>query len=202
MPKLYQPSPDPEVNKINKVEGDRKWGGKAPKVITRALLSLEAPGFLSDPMQKIVPQRFRTGKLFEEKVKESLWGWFPESFISGPWFQYWERNPYRIQWCQPDGLLIFPREGIIVILEIKSTHTSDAWWQLRKLYSPVVKKVFGEGKEGKGMWEYAVIEIVDRFILGPFPEKVNICHSILDADRDKFNVYLWKDIREEDREVG
>ena len=38
----------------------------------------------------------------------------------------------------PDGLLFQP-DGTAIIFEVKSQHMPEAWWQLRKLYEPVVK---------------------------------------------------------------
>lgn len=42
----------------------------------------------------------------------------------------------------PDGYLLYDDmiDTRMTIFEIKSRHTSDAWWQLEKLYKPVLKE--------------------------------------------------------------
>lgn len=58
------------------------------------------------------------------------------SFTPSPWYCFNDDSPRR-HYCQPD--FTFERDGAIVVGEIKYRWTSDAWWQLRKLYQPVVK---------------------------------------------------------------
>jgi hypothetical protein len=54
----------------------------------------------------------------------------------GPWFTF--RDTHGTRWCQPDILVEFPYHTLIV--EAKHNHTTDAWFQLRQLYEPVVEK--------------------------------------------------------------
>jgi hypothetical protein len=43
----------------------------------------------------------------------------------------------------------------MTIAEIKLKHTADAWWQLRRLYEPVLAKLFGADQ-----WRFSFLEIV------------------------------------------
>lgn len=52
----------------------------------------------------------------------------------GPWFMYVDdRGPHV---CQPDAIIRWGTS--VVVVEVKRSHTADAWWQLRRLYEPVV----------------------------------------------------------------
>lgn len=56
-------------------------------------------------------------------------------FLPGPWISFEDKHGVRR--CQPDALLV--TEEHVLIVEIKHTHTQNAWWQLRRLYEPVVR---------------------------------------------------------------
>lgn len=76
----------------------------------------------------------RAGKRYEKKIHTELQKLWAEYWRS-PWFQY--TNQSGTYYCQPDGLLHTPYGTVII--EVKYTFCSDAWWQLRKLYAPVVE---------------------------------------------------------------
>jgi hypothetical protein len=75
-------------------------------------------------------------------------------FVGHPWIRFATRNA-SLRWAQPDGLFIDFRIGRITILEFKLKHTTDAWWQLRRLYEPLLRFIFGES-----LWHYACCEVV------------------------------------------
>lgn len=52
------------------------------------------------------------------------------------------QTPKGPRWCKPDGLLLFGGDRGI-LFEVKYRHTSDSWWQLWKLYKPVVERFYG-----------------------------------------------------------
>lgn len=60
-------------------------------------------------------------------------GW---SFESGVWYSYLDRGHGR-RYCQVDALVRPPRGGLVVV-EIKRHWVGSAWWQLERLYRPVV----------------------------------------------------------------
>lgn len=78
------------------------------------------------------------GRRFEAKVQRALLAAWP-SYVVGPWFSF--VDAFGKRWCQPDGLL--HRGDHILVVEIKSTFSSDAWWQLERLYRPVLEEAFG-----------------------------------------------------------
>ena len=75
------------------------------------------------------------GLRYERKVRERFASEIPHS-EAGPWFFF--RDAYGTRRCQPD--LLFPLPDRVIVAEVKLFHTTDAWWQLRKLYEPVVGK--------------------------------------------------------------
>lgn len=80
------------------------------------------------------------GHRFEAKVVKALEQKYP-SFTTSLAFQfkteYAEKNI-----CIVDGLLALDDE--VVVVEVKLRHTVDAWFQLRKLYQPVLKKALNK----------------------------------------------------------
>lgn len=58
--------------------------------------------------------------------------------LPGPWYCYRTADD-RLRYCQPDLLLLNDEEHKGIIVEIKVRWTSDAWWQLRRLYLPVLQ---------------------------------------------------------------
>ena len=137
------------------------------------------------------------------------------TYIPGPWFRFAPAAPYggsgarnlpqsqpwlrfaqllpagarsrSWSWCQPDGLDIDIRRGLITIVEFKLQHTSAAWWQTRQLYEPVVKAVFGAAQ-----WAFSIVEIVKWFDPDTaFPERFSFIPSLADARPGAFHVHIW-----------
>lgn len=76
----------------------------------------------------------RHGVKYERDFAKAL----PEA-VHGQWFEFWDANGYGV--CQPDLML---RVGdSIVILECKYTWVPGAYWQVEKLYKPVVEAAGG-----------------------------------------------------------
>jgi hypothetical protein len=126
------------------------------------------------------------GIRYEAKGHDYLDGLAKGMYVPGPWFRYINIAGGHY-WCQPDGLIFDFNRGIITIVEFKLKHTSDAWWQTRKLYEPVVSHVFG-----KTLWRYTIVEIVKWFDKEvPFPETFNMARSPFDLTVGSFNVHIW-----------
>ncbi|MFQ5741977.1 MAG: hypothetical protein ACE5HV_00130 [Acidobacteriota bacterium] len=65
-------------------------------------------------------------------------------------------------------------------------HTSDAWWQIRKLYEPVLRSVFGPD------WDYPVLEVVMWFDPDtPFPEILCFARHPHEVPAQAFGVHIW-----------
>lgn len=148
-----------------------------------AEFSYEPPSFIKP--HKVTGARAR-GIRYEEKGQRHMDVIAPGRYVPGPWFRYVSADNHRY-WCQPDGLLFDFSRGTITIVEFKLKHTSDAWWQTRRLYEPVVKAVFGEE-----LWRYSIVEIVKWFDSETtFPESFNMARDPTDLTIGSFNVHIW-----------
>lgn len=126
------------------------------------------------------------GIKYELRGHDHFFQKFGEFYFPSQWWKFKEVDKAP-RWCQTDGLLIDPYVGLITVLEFKYQHTSDAWWQLRKLYLPVVSTAFGFD------WEYSVCEVVKWYDPSTaFPERVKMakCPSIVRPG--EFGVHIWK----------
>jgi hypothetical protein len=101
------------------------------------------------------------------------------------WIRYVDNS--RRKYAQPDGLLLDLRRSFITIVEIKLKHTIAAWFWLRELYEPLIRKIFGS------RWKFAVCEVVKWFDSGiswPEPLRMTADPSALMAN--EFGVHIWK----------
>lgn len=128
----------------------------------------------------------RRGIKYEEKVQQHLLSSFEDFYLPSPWLHFREEGEEQFRWCQPDGLLIDALKGVIHIIEIKYSHTSDAWWQVKKLYLPVLSKIFP-----KEIWRFECGEVVkwyDPDIF--FPESVQLVNSPMKSS-NAFKVHIF-----------
>lgn len=143
-----------------------------------ATLLAETPGFIK---RKRTSKAKARGIRYEKRVQEILLNKFGSSYIPSPWVLFSEGFDLRTRYCQPDGLLIDFHRGRITIIEIKYNHCELAWWQLYKLYLPVIKEIFGPN------WTYSCCEVVRWFDPQTrVPEKVQMQKDILHAHE-----YAW-----------
>lgn len=125
---------------------------------------------LSPHAEALPPTVAQLGGLrYERKVKSHFAEKVPGVEL-GPWFLF--RDRYGTRRCQPD--MLFPLHGWTVIAEIKANHTTDAWWQLRKLYEPVV--AWADGCNTKLL---VITENFDPAV--PWPEELFIMDSVADV---------------------
>ena len=146
-------------------------------------LSREAPGFI--PKTPKLKGKKAEGIKYENKAHGYIEG-LTDYYLPSPWlhFQMQKTNTWR--WCQPDGLICDMKQGKITIIEFKLQHTVQAWWQLRRLYEPVVKKLFGE------KFTYSMLEIarwVDPDI--DFPEHYTYIKDPMEVEVGAFGVHIW-----------
>lgn len=79
----------------------------------------------------------KAGLRYEKKVHEALADTYSSAFHPHPSISFRDRSGPRL--AVPDGLL---RIGdSVAIVEIKYSHCELAWWQLRKLYEPLVQRL-------------------------------------------------------------
>lgn len=88
--------------------------------------------------------RFAVGVRYEREVQDYLsllaLGRPELQLWHGPWIEFWDRSGRR--WCQPDAVLIHSGTRTGVIVEAKYQHCSEAWFQLKELYHPVLRVLF------------------------------------------------------------
>lgn len=125
------------------------------------------------------------GIRYERKVHEYLSSLYGDRYIASPWLRFYTGGAWR--WCQPDGLLLDPARGRLTIVEVKYQHTSDAWWQIRKLYQPVLEAIFPPA-----LWAYDACEVVKWFDPATiFPEKTVLAQEVSMA-HPSFKVHIWR----------
>lgn len=128
------------------------------------------------------------GLRYDRRGQDWLTAAYPASYVASPWFRFKRRALNSAwAWCQPDGLAIDIRRGLITIVEFKLQHTSKAWWQTRHLYEPIVREIFGEHK-----WDFAIVEIVRWFDPDvAFPEKFTFISDISKVEPGGFHIHIW-----------
>jgi hypothetical protein len=123
---------------------------------------------------------------YEKKVHKhvsKLWGW---KYLPSPWIRY-KLVSGALKWCQPDGLYIDPRAGLLVIVEVKHAHTSAAYQQLWELYAPVLRKIFPPD-----LWDYRFLEIVRWYDCQTyFPGKHRLRKCIEEVRPHETSVLIW-----------
>lgn len=145
--------------------------------VNHALLLDKQPGFIK---RKKPTGRFVAGVRYEKEVHEYLvehtLGRVDLKYLQGPWIEYKLRNSSRMQYCQPDAIILNDK-GFGIIVEAKYQHCIEAWVQLTRLYAPVVKVLFPS-------YQFGLLEIVhwhDPAIR--FPEPYDLTNDPLSIRR-------------------
>lgn len=130
----------------------------------------------------------RAGIRYERKALAFLQKEFGRDFIPSRWFRY-ETSESSQRYCQVDGMLQI--NNLLVVVEIKVTFTSDAWWQLRKLYEPVVRMAMKPSR----MALMVVCKSFDPAV--PFPEATVALPQVRgifapEWDCTKIGVFQWR----------
>lgn len=119
--------------------------------------------------------RFAVGQRYEREVQERLalfaLGQPELEHRDGPWLAFQDESGRR--WCQPDALLVDAAARMCVVCEVKYQHTSDAWWQLKHLYRPVL------GAAMPDIVDWRLLEIVHWYDPSTvFPEQVTLVPTL------------------------
>jgi len=123
---------------------------------------------------------------YERRVHEHFLELYPDRYLPSPWVRFTNVEDANARWCQPDGLIIDLAAGEIVIVEMKYQHTADAWWQLEKLYKPVLRAMFPAG-----LWTLRCVEVVKWFDPATaFPVSVRMSEK--PTGNGDFSVHIWK----------
>ncbi len=128
----------------------------------------------------------KAGVRYEEKAQDHLREVFP-FILNSPVVNFIDDSGFRT--CIPDALLVYPPLGRTVIFEIKIQHMPESWWQLKRLYEPVMKAMYPS-------YDIQVVEVcrsVDASM--PFPCKIELIDDLERFARfspASFGVYHWK----------
>lgn len=147
-------------------------------------------GFSTPPAlrRKRYTGRRLEGVRYERKVHEHLRELHGDLYLESPWLRFFPaEDGARWRWCQPDALLFDFQRGRITIVEVKYQHTSDAWWQVKKLYLPVLQAMFPAN-----LWEFDFCEVVKWYDPATaFPERVVLAQEIC-MRHPAFKVHIYR----------
>lgn len=164
----------------------RSWE-KGKNVITWADLSPWEPSFTLRTRRRTSGAQAR-GLRYERKAQGYITEICQGRYAAAPWFRY-KRN-YHPHWryCQPDGIIFDFNRNLITVVEIKISHASRAWTQMRTLYEPVVRYVFGK------RWKYAVCEVTAWFDPSiEFPEPIRFISDFSTLQPGQLGVYILRE---------
>ena len=128
------------------------------------------------------------GIRYEKRVHQYLERKFGWMYLASPWLRFLSSGETKWRWCQPDGLIIDPLGGRITLVEVKFQHTSDAWWQTRELYLPVLKAIMPTT-----LWTYSVVEVTRWYDPAVrVPDKVVLTEDLSHLKEREFGVHIWR----------
>jgi len=126
----------------------------------------------------------KAGVRYEVQAQYHLLTLFPDLYLS-PSVRFIDEGGDRI--CIPDAVLCEERD--IFIFEIKLTHVPEAWWQLHRLYKPVLEELPGNRR-------VHCVEVCRSYDPSmPFPCRVEVIDDLGAWMQDRptsFGVYPWK----------
>lgn len=105
--------------------------------------------------------------------------------VAGPWYCFIDGSGLR-HYCQPDFLLLDEDSSTCVVVEVKIRWTSDAWWQLRHLYLPVLRRV----RPNLQMLALTITRSYDPAVR--IEEPIHLIDDFMDTRPDAFNVLVFK----------
>ena len=113
---------------------------------------------------------------------------FGERYMPSQWVRF--RSPDdagKIRWCQVDGVLVDEGSKSLTIVEVKYSHTETAWWQLFRLYRPVLERLFVGY-----VYEFRCVEVCRWFDAAVrCPQPVRLRQRVEDVRPDEFAVHIW-----------
>ena len=141
-----------------------------------------APSFASKRKRKRGIRR--RGILYERSCHGMLQTAFGDAYVPSPWLRFYGDG--RLRWAQPDGILFDPEAGRLTIIEVKYSHTEQAWNQLHQLYSPLMARLLPD-------WPIALVEIVKWYDpCVAVTTTVTLQPNIDKAKLGCLNVHIWK----------
>lgn len=143
------------------------------------------PEFIHRPIRR---GRRLQGIKYEAAGQVWLQRHYGAAYTSSQWIRFTADGQGKVRWCQPDGLLLDVVHQTLTIVEFKYQHVDSAWWQLFRLYLPVMKYLF----LGRG-FTMKCLEICKWFDPAqPTPQKPTLCKSVDAVQPGEFGVHIWK----------
>lgn len=133
----------------------------------------------------------RQGINYERRAQDYIETWMrvQESsieYLRSPWLCYKALGSgEQLLYCQPDGLFVDLPNHRCTIVEIKLQHTSEAYFQIKKLYQPVLEIIYPD-------FVFSSLEIVKW--LDPhtkFPVPFRLAEDLFYKDETKFGVHIY-----------
>lgn len=124
------------------------------------------------------------GRRYERKVFTRLKEDFGDRVLIQPWFSFLP-SVGRQRYCQMDAILDLGGSEY-TILEVKVRHTPDSWWQLAKLYLPVLRAYKPEAKFRLG----TIVGSYDPAT--PYPAPFELVYSPEAIQPNLVGVLRWK----------
>jgi hypothetical protein len=109
----------------------------------------------------------RDGLRYEDRVQRFLCREFP-SYVRSPVIRWVDDSGVRF--CVPDGLL--RNRSTVFVIEVKSQHMPEAYWQLVKMYAPLLALKYS----GCSIRCLEVVKSYDPAV--PFPCKVEVVSDL------------------------
>ena len=153
----------------------------------KPLLKLNWVQFRDKPPFNLPPPKTRAqkkGVSYEQKVHDRLSKLYGLNYVPSQWVHY--GNGGETHWAQFDGLLFLDDPGRICLLEVKYSHTAEAYWQLENCYLPLARRLFAASGR-----EICVCEIVKWYDCAvSFPCTPILRDSLLDLQPGEFSVHI------------
>lgn len=154
--------------------------------IRDAQLSSRPPPFVR-PRRKT--GRKRQGLEYEKKGHREFDQRYGGFYVPSPWFTYRRGDHIQPSWCQPDALLFDVRRNLLIVIEFKYQHTSDAYWQVMDLYIPVLESWLAEAPVP---WDIRPLEVVKWYDPQThFPVDPVLCPEPSRVPQGAFGVHIW-----------
>lgn len=126
----------------------------------------------------------KKGLAYERKVLRHYVETFELRFFPSQWIVYGSGG--KTHWAQLDGLLLLEDPARVVILEVKLSHTAQAYWQVENLYRPLVQYLFRRSNR-----RVCAVEITKWYDCAvAFPCRPRLLPSILAASEREFGVHI------------
>lgn len=157
----------PSLSPLSSAGADSAVMPPPPKFLPpRGKISRVAPRWRAYQRQKGSSSATEAGLRFESQLVVALHTKFPTVEFQ-PEFRYIDDGGPRI--CFPDAVLRLPDRT--VVFEVKLSHTADSWWQLERLYRPVLL--------AWSLVPVQVVEIVKSYDAAiQFPARVHLVSDI------------------------